>query len=154
MNHAAKDSIETATGDIDLSIEGMNCSNCVRHVTDALQRVPGVASALVSLEEGRASVRANPDKGVETSALIEAVKKAGYGAALRETHDMGTGEDEHLHTHAGLWGTNVLTGIGPTVLLMAGEWVFRLSDASWWRWLSFGLASVVQFGPGRHFYRG
>jgi len=32
--------------------------------------------------------------------------------------------------------------------------MFRLGDAAWYRWVSFVLAAVVQFGPGRHFYRG
>ena len=41
----------------ELHVEGMTCNNCARHVTEAIQNVPGVRSASVALEAGRASVR-------------------------------------------------------------------------------------------------
>src|SRR6266498_3353864 len=43
----------------ELSVAGMTCSGCARTVTDALQAVPGVASAAVSLETKSASERWN-----------------------------------------------------------------------------------------------
>ena len=45
----------------ELSVSGMTCSNCARHVTEAIQAVPGVRSATVSLESRRAQVRWSPD---------------------------------------------------------------------------------------------
>ena len=39
------------------AITGMTCANCARHVTEAIQSVPGVSSATVRLEANRASVR-------------------------------------------------------------------------------------------------
>ncbi len=64
---------------IELNIAGMTCDHCVRATTQALQGVPGVEQALVTLQPGGAVVQgeANP------AALIAAVKKAGYDAKLR-----------------------------------------------------------------------
>ena len=41
----------------ELSVSGMTCGNCARHVTEAIQSVPGVHSASVNLDARRASVR-------------------------------------------------------------------------------------------------
>src|SRR5262245_55233865 len=141
-----------STGRIDLSVEGMSCSNCVRHVTDALQQLPGVASAVVSLETRRAVVRVKPGAEVEVKSLVAAVERAGYAATMRESSSAGA--EAESHAHEGTWGINVLTGIVPTALLMAGEWLLRFGEVAWWRWTSAALACVVQFGPGLQFYRG
>src|SRR6266513_2324499 len=44
----------------EFAVSGMNCNNCARHVTEAIQDVAGVAGAAVRLEEGRATVRWKP----------------------------------------------------------------------------------------------
>lgn len=62
-----------------LNITGMTCENCVRFVTQALNSVPGVQSAKVSLAENRAIVE---HEGAETNALISAVQEEGYEAQL------------------------------------------------------------------------
>ncbi len=58
----------------------MNCQNCARHVTDAIQSVPGVRSASVMLEDGRATVRWDSGAQPDVPAIIAAVKAAGYEA--------------------------------------------------------------------------
>ncbi len=57
-----------------LKIEGMMCQHCVAHVKKALESVPGVTSAEVSLEENRAVVTG----GADPEALKAAVVEAGY----------------------------------------------------------------------------
>src|SRR5438132_4726519 len=64
----------------ELTVSGMTCGNCARHVTEAIQSVPGVSSAMVALEEGKARVRWVPGEGQNLPAVIEAVEKAGYEA--------------------------------------------------------------------------
>jgi Cu+-exporting ATPase len=145
---AKRHAVSHASARTELAVLGMTCSNCARHVTDALQQVPGVSYAVVSLEGNRASVRWNRESEARVEPLVEAVRKAGYEARPAAAHAL-----DHS-AHEGLWGLNVLTGIVPTLLLMAGEWIFRLGDARWFQWISFPLAALVQFGPGRHFYRG
>ena len=63
-----------------LKIEGMMCAHCAKHVRDALMGVAGVKDAEVSLEKGCAVVETAPD--CDASALIEAVKNAGYEARI------------------------------------------------------------------------
>src|SRR5579872_6099816 len=67
-----------------LAIEGMTCGNCARHVTEALQGVSGVRSAMVSLDAHQATVRWEPQLAPQVTALIEAVQKEGFEARLLE----------------------------------------------------------------------
>ena len=60
----------------ELSIEGMMCGNCVKHVDKALRGVDGVADAAVSLEGKNAVVTL--DKDVSDDVLKAAVTEEGY----------------------------------------------------------------------------
>jgi len=62
-----------------LLIEGMSCGHCVQHVKQALEAVPGVKSAGVSLEDKSAAVECEDNVSLET--LKTAVEEAGYKAA-------------------------------------------------------------------------
>ena len=67
---------------IDLGVGGMTCDDCVVHVTEALEAVPGVEDATVDLASRSAVVRASPD--VATEALAAAVVATGqYNAFER-----------------------------------------------------------------------
>lgn len=60
-------------------IEGMTCGHCVRAVTEALTKVPGVASVReVNLERGEATLEGAP----EEQAVIAAVREEGYEARI------------------------------------------------------------------------
>src|SRR2546426_10291522 len=75
----------------ELAITGMTCANCARHVTEAIQGVPGVRSATVVLDARKASVRWAPGAEQNAPAVIQAVETAGYGAKVvaAHTHDHG-----------------------------------------------------------------
>lgn len=60
-----------------LRVEGMSCGHCVHAVTAALEAVPGVRTARVELDTGRAEVE---HEGAETEALVAAVMDEGYSA--------------------------------------------------------------------------
>ena len=60
-------------------VEGMTCGHCVRHVTKALEAVPGVSRSEVDLDRGRATVEHDPS--VTAASLIAALADAGYDAA-------------------------------------------------------------------------
>ncbi|MFQ6093800.1 MAG: heavy-metal-associated domain-containing protein [bacterium] len=67
-----------------LKVEGMTCGACTKAVKSALESVPGVKTADVSLSDETAVVefekgRATPDQ------LTEAVKKIGFKASVAET---------------------------------------------------------------------
>jgi len=59
-----------------ISIEGMSCGHCVKHVEEALKEVTGVASVTVSLEGKYATVELTSE--VDDYKLKEAVEEAGY----------------------------------------------------------------------------
>ena len=61
-----------------LTVTGMTCTGCVTAVTRVLARVPGATKVRVTLETGRAEVAGSA--GADT--LLDAVRKAGYGAEL------------------------------------------------------------------------
>jgi Cu+-exporting ATPase len=122
----------------------MTCANCARHVTKAIQSVTGVRSAAVSLENKNAVVQWNDSQNI--SAVVLAVRKAGYVA------EEGSASG-HAHVHKD-WRFSLKLGIWVTGLLMIGEWIFGLQMARWFQWISFVLATVVQFYAGAPFYRG
>ena len=61
-----------------LNITGMTCDSCATHVKDALEKVPGVLSALVSYPKGSAQLATDP--GTSPEALTAAVAGLGYKA--------------------------------------------------------------------------
>ena len=65
---------------IDLGVGGMTCDDCVVHVTEALEAVPGVEDATVDLASRSAVVRASPD--VATDVLAAAVRATGQYSAF------------------------------------------------------------------------
>jgi Cu+-exporting ATPase len=65
----------------ELTIEGMTCANCVRHVEEALTGIPGVR-AEVDLAAGTATVVHPASVSVPT--LLDVIDDAGYDAAVRE----------------------------------------------------------------------
>jgi len=137
------------SSEMELSIGGMNCNNCARHVTEAIQSVPGVRSATVILDAGRASVRWNSGADQNISAVIEAVQKAGYTAKK-----IKPGTSAGCETRHASWQINLWLGITVAIALMAGEWGFGLGMKPWFQWLSFALAGAVQIFAGGKFYRG
>jgi P-type Cu+ transporter len=133
----------------ELSIGGMTCGNCARHVTEALQAVPGVRSAAVNLEGKSASVKWVRVADQNDEELVHAVEKAGFEAKVDQACD----HEHHDHKLAG-WQLNLWIGVLGTVPLMIGEWAFRLGLTPWFHWFSFVVATVVQVFAGGPFYRG
>lgn len=70
------------TKTLNLAVTGMSCKHCQAHVKEALEKVPGVASAEVDLEGAKACVKA--DDSVTADALVKAVEAAGYGTSPLE----------------------------------------------------------------------
>src|SRR5262245_218888 len=161
-NRAISPPVAAQSHRTELEIDGMSCSNCVRHVTEALQTVSGVKAAQVDLATRQATVRWNLDHQADVPALIQAVKDAGYAAQEKKASEPGT-DDAHCGCHAGHdqgegklagWQLNLWMGVLGTLPLMIGEWVLSLGSVPWFRWFSFAVAAVVQVFGGAPFYRG
>ena len=65
-----------------LKITGMTCDSCAAHVKEALEKVPGVQSAIVSYAKGAAQLALDP--GTAPDALTAAVAGLGYKAMLAD----------------------------------------------------------------------
>lgn len=88
---------------VELEVGGMTCQGCLDQVREALEAVPGVTSAEVSLEAELAAVRA--PETTPTADLVAAVEEAGYDARPRRGSTVGTAKDrppaEHGSDEAG-----------------------------------------------------
>lgn len=63
-----------------LSITGMTCENCVKHVTNALSSVEGVTSVNVELASGIGEIEGD----ASVVSLIAAIEEEGYQARISE----------------------------------------------------------------------
>ena len=61
-----------------LTVSGMTCDHCVRHVTEAITKVAGVHSVNVKLVEGIAVIES--DASLDLQVVKDAVVAAGYSA--------------------------------------------------------------------------
>src|SRR5579862_4000241 len=87
----------------ELAVTGMTCGNCARHVTEAIQSVPGVRSATVSLDSQRASVLWAPSGEHNVPGLIQAIENEGYGAKV-----VAADEHDHGQQHLAGWHMNLV----------------------------------------------
>jgi copper chaperone CopZ len=66
----------------ELTVGGMHCGNCVRHVQEALGEIAGV-NAEVDLDTATATVQHPADVSVQQ--LLDAIDEAGYEVAVKES---------------------------------------------------------------------
>jgi Cu+-exporting ATPase len=131
----------------------MTCGNCARHVTEALQSVPGVESATVNLDAQRATVRWGGEADSDVPALIKAVEEEGFSAQLLDEAASASAGESKGGKLSG-WSLNLWVGLPAMLLLMAGEWIFGLAMTRWFQWLAFAVATMVQVTAGARFYLG
>ncbi len=148
----------------DFAVEGMSCASCVGRVESALAATPGVLEGTVNLATGRAHARYVG--GAETVAgLMASLSKAGYPATPILDAAAQTDRDRQVREAelAGLRRDLVIAALA-TLPIVVFEMGAHLSDGLHHalagsigeaniRYLSFVLASLVQFGPGLQFYR-
>ena len=69
----------------EIMVEGMMCQNCVKHVTRALEGIPGATDVQVDLAAKKATVTL--PSGTEDTVLKAAITDAGYEVTGIETHE-------------------------------------------------------------------
>ena len=155
---------DVRTSEATLGVRGMTCAACVRRVERALGKVEGVAGADVNLATERATVRYVPD-AVELADLEAAVRGAGYDVleaeggqdptdAEREARERERRRLRRRLTVAALFTAPILLlDMVPMMIPPLQAWLTGIVSMEALRYLFFGLATVVQFGPGLPFYR-
>jgi Cu+-exporting ATPase len=142
---------ETATGQVDLDLEGMTCSSCANRIERKLNKLDGV-SATVNLATERATVAFDPQL-TATPDLLGAVEAAGYSASVagsdaEEEEEAEAGDDPVL---AGLKRRLVVSAaLSLPVFLMA---MIPPLQFEYWQWLSLQLATPVVLWAGWPFHR-
>lgn len=144
-----------STQAIRLSVSGMTCAGCVSSVENALKSVKGVVDADVNLAERTALVTGDfiPD------AVVDAVKEAGYTAAIMQGRKAEAEKEQHeQQQYRHLWKRVWVAGI-PGAVLMFGDMVLGIlpgiEDSGRWFWLLVGLMTLlVMIYSGGHFFRG
>ncbi len=67
-------------GSIELSVTGMTCGNCVKHVDHAIRAITGVEDVQVDLASGNVVVQGAFPKGFDP--IIAALAEEGYPATV------------------------------------------------------------------------
>jgi Cu+-exporting ATPase len=137
----------------EFAVTGMNCQNCARHVTEAIQGLAGVAGVDVKLDQGRAAVSWRGDADPRPDIVIQAVAKAGYGASLL-TEDAGRSGDSPPASPMAAWRFTLIFGAVLTAPLMIGDWLLGLGTREWFGWMGLSLSAPVMMVCGGRFFRG
>jgi copper chaperone len=64
-----------------IKIEGMTCMGCVNSVKNVLEKIPGVDSAEVSLDQKQATIQYD-DASANTAQFRKAIEDAGFEVAV------------------------------------------------------------------------
>ncbi|CAN5614910.1 heavy metal translocating P-type ATPase [soil metagenome] len=155
--------IAAAQESAEFGVGGMTCAACSARVERALSRTPGVESASVNLATERAAVRF---RGSETDreTLFQSVREAGYqvidlGADGQSGDQEAAREEERRRLRqsvlvaGGLTVPIVLLDMVPMMIPGGHHWLTGIIPEPALLYILFLLASAVQFGPGRRFYR-
>ncbi|HET9603566.1 MAG TPA: heavy metal translocating P-type ATPase [Gemmatimonadales bacterium] len=81
------------TTKLEFPVSGMHCAACQARVQRALEKAPGVNSAVVNLMTGSATVAFDP-AATSAGALLETVRGTGYGAELPDPSRSAQEEQE------------------------------------------------------------
>ena len=65
-----------------LTVQGMTCPSCIRHVTEALKELDGVDTVRVELRDGIVAVQ-HDAAATPVERLIDALRDAGYESQRR-----------------------------------------------------------------------
>jgi Cu+-exporting ATPase len=126
-------------------VKGMTCAACVRRVEKVLTRAPSVQSATVNLATETAEVQtAQP---VDITALIEAIRAAGYDAEPIEPAAPTAEDDPARALQRRLWLSIALTA--PIVALS----MFLPHPLPAQGWILLALTLPMQFGVALPLYR-
>ena len=135
--------------DVDLDIEGMTCASCAHRIESRLNKLDGV-EASVSFATEKAHVRY--PAALSTRDLLEAVRRAGYDAALPAPTPRQTPVPRpvRLLVAAVLTVPVVLWGMVPSTRVAGWEWWSLLLSGVvvWWCGWPFHRAAAVSARHG------
>lgn len=156
----------TVVSESQLSIGGMTCASCSSRVERALNKLPGVVEANVNLATEQARVRYLADS-LSVADLRAAVEKAGYSVESKASEDASSSfidqNEQRRERELADARSNVIIAMifalpifmlemVPMLIPGGMAWREQLVHMETFIYLSFVLATVVQFGPGWRFF--
>ena len=143
------------TETIQINVGGMTCAACQAHVQHALEELPGVERAAVSLMTNEATVVFDPHT-VEPPALLEAIRGTGYDAAL-PTPGQSAFEEQEERDRAELaeardYSIKAVVSLVLGGIAMAAS--MRFADDPRLNWPMLAIALFVMAWAGRHIFAG
>jgi Cu+-exporting ATPase len=160
--------IELSPRTLEFQVRGMSCAACVGRIERAVRIIPGVADVSVNLATERARIELEQDQNVAVDQIQRAIEQAGYSttlvgsqvssepAALEIDPD---GDTELKEINSDFWVSLVLALPIFLISMLPMLWppimdqMMQLMMMQQWNWLLWVPATLVQFWPGRRFYR-
>ena len=125
---------------LELPIRGMTCASCANRIQRKLNKLAGV-TATVNYATEKASVDYDPT-AVAPEALLEAVKAAGYSAALPQTEQTAEVDAAHESSETTALRRRLIISalLSAPVLVMS---MIPPLQFDRWQWLALQLATPV-----------
>lgn len=148
---------DVPTAEVQLSIEGMTCANCVSRIERELAKLPGTISVAVNLATESARIEYVPSM-LQDVAIKKAVTALGYKAWMTEERTADAEQEAREAEVRSMWHRFVISGLFslPLLLTMFSH-LFGWSTGIWALlnngYLQWALATPVQFYIGGYFYR-
>lgn len=140
---------------LQLQLQGMSCAGCAKTIEQALLSNPNVSKVNVNFASEVAAVEG---ANLDSDALIEAVKNAGYNASVID-RERGHAEQKDTTQQRQFWKfVAAALFSAPLLYTMFGHFSWTtnvpMPDLLMSPWLQLFLATPVQFIMGWQFYRG
>ncbi|QEQ96795.1 heavy metal translocating P-type ATPase [Neptunomonas concharum] len=153
-----KTSLKQPSGSIDLIIDGAGCASCVGKIEGALTSVKGVQQAEMNFAARTVSVSGQ----AEPSALIQAVKQAGYSAKVVQSSSEEALLDEKEQVDLAYYKTlmrkmwiGIALGLPLMIYSIVGGEMTVTTPTERLAWLFVGaLTFSVMYFAGKHFFVG
>ncbi|AHG89478.1 heavy metal translocating P-type ATPase [Gemmatirosa kalamazoonensis] len=136
-----------------IPVSGMTCAACQARVQRTLAKTPGVVDAAVNLMMGNATVAYDPS-AVSADALVETIRRTGYGAELPRAErsaveEQAARDEETAAEFRALRAKAIASGVAGAIAMLVSM-AFMTSSVV--RWALLAITAIVMAGPGRHFY--
>ncbi|MCA9289762.1 MAG: cation-translocating P-type ATPase, partial [Phycisphaerales bacterium] len=137
---------------LEFQVTGMTCAGCAANVQRAIERLPGIRDATVSLDAALARV-AGAD--LDPDAIVRAIEGRGFGATpVTHRPDAGSRRsaiEARQHAQAAAWKRRAIIGIGLWIPLEALHWL--APHGSWMGWVMLVGSTIVLLAAGGGFFR-
>ncbi|HLS17940.1 MAG TPA: heavy metal translocating P-type ATPase [Paenalcaligenes sp.] len=151
---------------VQLSVQGMNCAACVRHVERALTELAGVKLASVNLATAKAYVELEPTHPAAVTDMIAAIDKKGFHATeitADNKEEVFAATQTALHDEAETKKKNFfialilslpvfITDMGAHLIPGFGDWLHSFITARSLAYFQFVLTTLVILFPGWSFF--